>query len=155
MPSIVFVVVFCLLGFVFISTGMSILLCIASIVSRHHVHVMLLNMHACVWTGQYRLIVTLPVMYWNKTLTIQQETGNQYGVWQINYQWYMELKIMEQDHPLSYFQRSASLWSSFDFRKFSIDLQKQNNYLFNQTSFSTCFCAEKSHFTSPIHSPLP
>lgn len=62
----------------------------------------------------------------------------------------MELKIMEWDHPLSYFQRSASLWSSFESRKFSIGLQKQNNYLFSQAPFYTCFCNGNSN---PCHQP--
>lgn len=117
-------------------------------------HVMLLNMYRCVWTGQYRLIVTLPVIYCKQNT--DDPARDRKSIWcQINYQWYMELKIMEWDHPLSYFQRSASLWSSSELRKFSTDLQKQNNYLFNQTPFFTCFCTENSHFTSPIHSPLP
>lgn len=64
----------------------------------------------------------------------------------------MELKIMEWDHPLSYFQWSASLWSSSEFRKFSTGLQKQNNSLFNQAPLSTCFCNENSNTLHQPHS---
>lgn len=83
---------------------------------------------------------------------MKQETENQYGVRQINYQWYMESKIMEWDHPLSYFQWSVSLWSSLEFRKFFIGLQKQNNYLFNQDPSCTCFYNENSNTLHQCHS---
>lgn len=64
----------------------------------------------------------------------------------------MELKIMEWDHPLSYFQWSGPLWSSFEFRKFSIGLQKQNSCLFSQAPFSFCFCRVNSN---TLHQPQP
>lgn len=63
----------------FISTGMSILLYIASIFSRHHVHVVLLNMHRCVWTGQYGLIVTLPVIYCKQNT--DNKTRDRKSIW--------------------------------------------------------------------------
>lgn len=66
----------------------------------------------------------------------------------------MELKIMEWDHPLSYFQWSASLWFSSEFRKFCTDLQIQNNYLFNHVPFPTCLCNESPN-TSLTLSPSP
>lgn len=65
----------------------------------------------------------------------------------------MELKIMEWYHPLSYFQWSASLWSSFEFRKFSTSLQKQNSYLPSHAPFPTYLCNENSN-TSLTHNPL-
>lgn len=59
----------------------------------------------------------------------------------------MELKIMEWDHPLSYFQWSGPLWSSFEFRKFSIGLQKQLPV--QSSSFFLLLLQGKLKHTSP------
>lgn len=57
----------------------SILLCIASIISRHHIHVVLLNVHRCVWTGQHGLIVTLPVIYCKQNT--DNKTRDRKSIW--------------------------------------------------------------------------